>query len=109
MQVDYFLGMNDLGLSRVVIVIELDSTLRHPCVVFYQEKENRIASRNFVTVAQPLLLHGQSVHQGTVAAVQILDLKAAVFLPPQQAVLARDRRIDDRDRVGWIPAQVCGS
>src|SRR5438132_9641704 len=48
---------------------------------------------------QPLLLHGLAVHQGSVAALQIPNLKSSIFRP-QQTVFSRHRRISN-----WYPVR----
>ena len=56
-------------------------------------------------MVQPVFVDGEAVDQSAVAAVEILDLEAAVFFAMQKAVLARNGWVDHGNRIGRIPAQ----
>jgi len=73
-----------------------------PVIFLGQKHECRVAGRNLVSVAQPLVFHRKPVHHGSVAAVQILDLKTPVFLLAQQAMFPGDGWINDRHHVRGI-------
>jgi len=64
-------------------VFELDPVGESSPLLFLQQKyKNGVANGDLVPVPQPLLPHGQAVHQSAVAAVHIPDLKPAVIFPP---------------------------
>jgi hypothetical protein len=106
LQVEDFFGMNQFGLSGGPGVIELNAAGGERLVLVFEEKQKyRVAGGDLVSVTQPLFFDRQAVDQSAVAAVQIFDLKAAVFVSAQQAVFSRNRGVGNRNRVRRIAAQ----
>src|SRR5260370_26400930 len=71
---------------------------RRRIFVFQQKQKRRIAGGNLVSMLQPLLLDSGAVHQRSITAVEVPHAELSL-LPAQQAMLSRNRRIDDRDPV----------
>src|SRR5215467_12648827 len=103
LQVQHFPREDDLRVSGGMAFVKLHRAGRSDPVIFLcQKHECRVAGRNLVSVAQPLLFHRKPVHHGSVAAVQVLDLKSPVFFLAQQAMFPGDGWINDRYHVRWV-------
>ena len=112
LQIDHIPGRDELRLRAGMAVVKFHTAGGNAAVDLIQQKQkHRIADGDLISMAQPLLLHRDSVHQSAIAAGQILDLKTPVFRAPQQAMLPRNRRIHYRHCIRWIAAQrgfTCG-
>src|SRR5450755_1129204 len=97
--------MNQFGLSRRAAVIELNPAGGNGLfLIFHQEHKHRVSGRNLVSMPQPLFLHRPAINQGSIAAVQVLDLKTTVFLAAEHAVFSGDRYIRHGHGIGGIAA-----
>ena len=67
------------------------------------ENEYRVADLDFVARCEDTLADRDAVHEGAVAALQILDFELS-RIPADQAVAPRDGGIQQRDLVGGLPA-----
>ncbi len=94
LQVQHVLGTKLRGCLGQAVFVLNPAFRRFLRVVLQQQQEDRISDCDLVSVAQPRLFDGHSIHRGAVAAIEIAYLVTLV-VPAERAMASREGKVVD--------------
>src|SRR5579871_63120 len=97
--------MDEFCFSGWLAVVKLHPALRRfRLLIFQQKNENRVAYGDLIAVAKPLFFDRYAIHYRSVAAIEILNLKAPIR-QSHHAMFSRNGWVNYGYGVGWLAAK----